>query len=55
MTPSEITRKVKVNLMGNPDLEGSEQEYGPSRWVDILVEKDKVYLVSNSYVTQVVN
>jgi hypothetical protein len=39
-------RKVKVNIKGNPDIEGEEQEYLPGRTIEMLVEGEEVYLVS---------
>jgi DnaJ homolog subfamily C member 1 len=39
-------RKVKVNIKGNPDIEGEEQEYLPGRMIEMLVEGEEVYLVS---------
>lgn len=44
---TEAPRKVKVNLRGNPDVEGEEQEFVPGRTVEMLVHGDEVYLVSN--------
>ena len=43
---TEAPRKVKVNIKGNPDVEGEEQEFIPGRIVEMLVQGDEVYLVS---------
>ncbi len=43
---SETARKVKVNIRGNPDVEGEEQVSMPGRTVEMLVEGDEVYIVS---------
>jgi len=42
---TQAPRKVKVNIRGNPDVEGEEQEYIPGKIVEMLVQGDEVYLV----------
>jgi hypothetical protein len=44
---TEAPRKVKVNIGGNPYIDGEEQEFTPGRVVEMLVQGDEVYLVSN--------
>ncbi|KIM25245.1 hypothetical protein M408DRAFT_331342 [Serendipita vermifera MAFF 305830] len=44
---TEAARKVKVNIRGNPDVEGEEQEYIPGRTVEMLVQGDEVYLLED--------
>jgi hypothetical protein len=47
---TEAPRKVKVNIGGNPYIEGEEQEHTPGRMVEMLVHGDDVYLVSHTTV-----
>jgi len=44
---NEAPRKVKVNIRGNPDVEGEEQEHVPGRMVEMLVQGDEVYLLED--------
>lgn len=43
-------RKVRVNIAGNPNVEGEEQQAVPGRMVEMLVQGDEVYLVSPLHV-----
>jgi hypothetical protein len=46
LQPSDVARKVKVKIDGNPDVEGEEQQHIPGRMVEMLVQGDEVFLVS---------
>lgn len=39
------SRKVRVNIAGNPYIDGEEQEYVQGRMIDMLVQGNEVYLV----------
>lgn len=43
---NEAPRKVRVNIAGNPYIDGEEQEYVQGRMIDMLVQGNDVYLVS---------
>lgn len=45
---SEAARKVKVNIRGNPDVEGEEQVSIPGRTVEMLVQGDEVYILDGN-------
>ncbi|KAG8824227.1 hypothetical protein FRC17_009149 [Serendipita sp. 399] len=40
-----VSRKVRVNIRGNTEVEGEEQTYLPGKMVDMLVQGDRVYLL----------
>lgn len=44
---NDAPRKVRVNIAGNPYIDGEEQEYVQGRMIDMLVQGDEVYLVSS--------
>jgi DnaJ family protein C protein 1 len=48
LVKNDAPRKVRVNIAGNPYIDGEEQEYVQGRMIDMLVHGDKVYLVSTS-------
>lgn len=46
LVKNDAPRKVRVNIAGNPYIDGEEQEYVQGRMIDMLVQGDEVYLVS---------
>jgi len=48
LVKNDAPRKVRVNIAGNPYIDGEEQEYVQGRMIDMLVQGDEVYLVSTS-------
>lgn len=48
LVKNDAPRKVRVNIAGNPYLEGEEQEHVQGRMIDMLVQGNEVYLVSSS-------
>lgn len=48
LVKNDAPRKVRVNIAGNPYIDGEEQEYVQGRMIDMLVQGNEVYLVSTS-------
>jgi len=48
LAKNDAARKVRVNIAGNPYIDGEEQEYVQGRMIDMLVQGNEVYLVSTS-------
>ena len=48
LVKNDAPRKVRVNIAGNPYIDGGEQEYVQGKMIDMLVHGDEVYLVSTS-------
>ncbi len=46
LVKNDAPRKVRVNIAGNPYIDGEEQEYVQGRMIDMLVQGNEVYLVS---------
>ena len=46
LVKNDAPRKVRVNIAGNPNMDGGEQEYVQGKMVDMLVQGNDVYLVS---------
>jgi hypothetical protein len=48
LVKNDAPRKVRVNIAGNPYIDGEEQEYVQGRTIEMLVQGNEVYLVSAS-------
>jgi len=45
LVKNDAPRKVRVNIAGNPYIDGEEQEYVQGRMIDMLVQGNDVYLI----------
>jgi len=45
LVKNDAPRKVRVNIAGNPYIDGEEQEYVQGRTIEMLVQGNEVYLI----------